>query len=507
MGFTTRVVAIAVVLAAAALPKPPAVDEESYLWLGRVLSWGEPYAWSRAWPGVEGQVYAHPPLFLWWMKLLSPLGLGARLPSLGWVALYALGAATWMKRTCQHPGYAAAAWLASPTVLLGVQDSLMIDLPTVALATCGVAAYREALSRPATAAWLALSGGLLGLAVETKYPAGLVALAVTLHAVRVRLAPAHALALLGTMGAVVGAVEGFVYLRHGVVHPLVAWEARGLVESGPLPGRWLGTLARLALLPTALGLLLAGPRHVVAGTLVAGATLLLVRPADLGGGQLAALLGFAALGGALLSRAVLALLSPSFRRRKGDRHDALLLGAVVVAVTAGVVGLHNYAAARYLLPAAVPGAILVARAAEEVASGKRALLVATVLSGVVAVATAVADWRFVTASIDVAERAASGTGARAFMGEWSFRHAMEAAGAERVFAPLPAGSRVVVDEHSGGRVPASWEPLQRFESTDRFPLRVVDIDADAGLYAETLGPLPLALGSGPVAAATLYEAR
>ncbi len=506
MSFTNRVVLAAIALAAMALPKPPVVDEESYLWLGRTLAWADPYAWTRAWQGGDGYLYAHPPLHLWWMKLISPLGLAGRLPALGWVALYAWGAATWMARACKHPGYAAAAWLGSSTVLLGLQDSLMIDLPMVALATAGLAAYREALSRDDADRIYVIAGLALGAAIETKYPALLVAGVVAVHGFRIRLSARHAAALFLPMLAVPAAIEGAMYAQHGAWHPLVAWESRDIIARGPLDGRALGTLARLALLPTCLGLALAAPVHLAVGTAIGLASMLWVRPAGLGAGGAFALLVFAALGGTALSRAILACVSPVTRRRKGDRLDSFLLGALVVAVTLGVVAVHNYASARYLLPAAVPVAILAARSAEEVAHGKRALAIASGLAAALGLGTVAADWAYARASAEVATGMIEQHRAASFRGEWTFRHVMEAAGAARVDDPAP-GTLVAVDEHSGGEVPATWEPMARVVSTSRFPLRVVDVRAGAGLYAETLGPLPVAIGHGPLAAATLYEVR
>ncbi len=506
VGFTGRVVIAALVIAALALPKPPVVDEESYLWLGRTVAWADPYAWTRAWQGGDGFLYAHPPLHLWWMKLISPLGLAGRVPALGWVALYAWGAATWMARACKHPGYAALAWLSSSTVLLGLQDSLMIDLPMVALATAGLAAYREALSRDNADHLYVIAGLALGAAIETKYPALLVAGVVAVHAFRIRLSARHAAALFVPMSVVPAVIEGLVYAQHGAFHPLVAWESRDIIARGPLDGRALGTLARLALLPTCLGLALAAPVHLAVGTALGLIALLLVRPDGLGASGALALLVFAALGGTALSRALLACVSPVTRRRKGDRLDSFLIGTLVVVVVFGVVAVHNYASARYLLPAAAPLAILATRSAEEVAHGKRALAVASALAGVIGVATVAADWAYARASAEVATAMLDEHRATAFRGEWTFRHVMEAGGAVRVEDSAP-GTLVAVDEHSGGAVPPRWEPLAREESTSRFPLRVVDVQAGAGLYAETLGPLPIALGHGPLAAATLYEVR
>jgi 4-amino-4-deoxy-L-arabinose transferase-like glycosyltransferase len=494
-------------LAAVALLKPPAIDEESYLWLGRTLEWSNPYGWHRAWQGGDGWIYAHPPLHLWWMKALSVLGAvpAMRGASLVWAALYGWASALWMRRTAHHPELAGLAWLASTTVVLGLQDSLMIDLPMVALATAAIALFREAAETDDRRTF-ALAGVLFGLAVETKYPAALLAPVFVTHMLRHGWRNAFALPAL----TVIIGVEGGLFARYGELHPLAAWMSRDAVAYGPVEGRVLGVLARASLLPSAVALLYARPIHAATGLGLAVAAVAWVRPGLESTGAVAALLGFAAAGGMSLSRAAEAAFSPPHRRRKGDRSDGLLLGGTVLACALGVVAFHNYASARYLLLAATPTAILLARGCEEVEHGKRVLLGSSVIAGVAALWVAVADWRFVAAEVEVAELAASRFEVGTFVGEWSFRHTLEARGWTALSpdgpAPLP-GTRVLVDDASGGHAPPGWEPVDRVESEDRSGLRVVDPRRGAGLYAETLGALPVSFGFGPLAGATLYEVR
>ena len=52
----------------------PALDEESYLWIANEMSWARPYDWQLPWPPYDDAfIYAHPPLFLWWVKSLLVL--------------------------------------------------------------------------------------------------------------------------------------------------------------------------------------------------------------------------------------------------------------------------------------------------------------------------------------------------------------------------------------------------------------------------------------------------
>ncbi len=502
-------VVAAVGIYAVALAKPLAIDEESYRWLGRILDPAQPYAWFRAWQGGTGTIYAHPPLYLWWMWLWSgveslPL---ARLSGLPWVLLWAGASAVWMRRTANHPEVAAAAWLGSSTVWLGLQDSLMIDLPWVALTTAALAGYREGLARK-DARWFLAAGLTLGAAVETKYPAALVVPVLLLHGLRWGFPAAFWV----PAALVVAGVEGRLFVTLGEWHPLVVWEHRSEVAHGPFDGRALGVLARAALLPCALGLFYTRPVHGALGAAVAVAAVAWARPPGLEGEEVALLLGCAALGGALLSRAAGSVFSGQSRRRKGDRDDALLLGGTVLATAIGVALFHNYASARYLLPAATPAAIALARSAEDVVHGKRVQLVASALGGLLAVGLAVADWQFCAASRDAARGAlaaaeAEGGGPGLFAAEWSARAELEEARWQRVVDTegVEPGTRVIVLTNSGGEVPDSWTPLASARGEGRFPLRVVDVQGHIGLYAETLGALPFGVSGRPLDVAVLYE--
>ncbi len=531
---------VAMVLLAAA--KVPALDEESYLWLGRMLDPTDPYGWSRAWPpwdATNGFVYAHPPLFLLWMRALAPLQ--ASLPALRIVAgapfawLLGWSVARLAAVTTHHPARASLAWLGSSIVVLGLQDSLMIDLPAVALLTAGVALWREALGAPDEVGLLrgARLGGLaLGLAVCTKYSMAVVLPVLALHAVRLRSRPGVLRAGVELVLVVAGlgvAMEAVLAASYGGVHVWEVWSRRDEIPRGPMASRALGTLVRGALLPSAAVVLLARPALGAVGAGIGVAASIAVGE-QLSPAQAALLVTCSGLGGVLLARAVEAVLRGVARRRKGDRDDAWLLGGWLLAVVGGVVVAHNFASARYLLPAAVPAAILVARSAEEVRHGKAVLAWTSALGGALALALALADARFSAAGSEVARLAqtriaamdeapagASTTSAAAadvapvtaplreaapvrFSGEWSFRHAMESSGAQR----LRPGERLApcqwwvgVDSTGRGEVPENGDPVARIESADSFPLRVVDATSRAGLYADTLGPLPFAWDAGP----------
>lgn len=500
-------VGAAVVIFAFALPKPLAIDEESYLWLGRNVAFDNPYSWTRAWPGGDGFMYAHPPLHLWWMRLVSPLSSlpWIRLAALPWVALWAASSALWMRRTCHHPEMAAIAWLGSATVVLGLQDSVMIDLPYVALGTAALAAYREGLT-DRRVGWMLAAGLAFGLAVETKYPAAALGLVFALHSWR------HGAAMVfwAPAAAVIGGTEAWLYAVHGRWHPAVVWETRGLLPRGPLAGRVLGALARGALLPATPALLLARPVHAAVGLGLAVAALAWARPPGLAAAEVVFLLVCAALGAMALSRAAGGLFASPLRRRKGDRGDSLLLGGAVVVTFVGVMAFHNFASSRYLLPAATPLAILLARSAEDVSVGKRLQVLVSSAAGALAIALAVADWQFGAAGKAAAQKALASAEVSEpglFVGEWSGRAALEAAGWTRAtdLASIPIGNRVIVLANSGGAVPETWQPLEVVEIEGGLPLRVVAVRDSIGLYAETLGPLPFGVSGRALESAVIYE--
>ena len=510
------------------LGKVPVIDEESYLWLGAHVSWLRPYDWHRVWqPYVtpdaaavsDSFIYAHPPLFLWFLAALHAVApfvwLARILASVPFVALFGWGVARWARLTTKHPSLAAGLWLSSACVQLALQDSLMIDLPAVALVTAGLALYREGMEE-GERLWAA--GLVLGLAVATKYSMGMVVVPVLLHLglamLRRRLGWQHALSVVVPLLAVPALGEAAMFAVYGRVH---IWEViahRGDIVSGPAGERLLGILARMALLPLPLVLLYVRPALAAAGVVVGLLTMVAIRPAGLASGDLGLLLGCVTIGGIGVVRAIAGVAAGPRRRRKGDRDDALLLGAVVLGVGAGVLWGHNYASARYLLPAAAPLAILVVRSAEEAAGGKTGVRVSILLSVVLALVLAVADYRFGRSGVEVATMVADRVEKRAppdkrFAGEWSFRYTLEQRGWTRYIPGevLAPGTLIAVAEHEspGELTRSAWEPIDRVESVDHFVFRVMLPGRAISMYSETLGVLPFGIAGGPLETATVYR--
>ena len=469
------------------------LDEESYLAIAAQLDWARPYDWWRPWPPWGGQreadafVYAHPPLHLWWTAALDglPVPQLKRLSSVLWGLLLGASGAVVASRTCRRPGLATWAWLAAPVALLSLQRGLMPDLPVTAWSTAAVAGWLLG-GRAAP-----LGGLCLGLAIWTKYPALLLVPVLALDGLaRRQKRPGFWLAA----AAIPLAGELWLWVSYGRLHLWEVLSRADEIPRGPLPGRALGVLVRAALLAP-LPVLLLGPRAL---PLAVGAVLLAGGAWALAGGP-AGLLAWAAVGGLSVAAAVAAV-------REGWRRKdpSLLLGLWVLAVLAGVALGHNFAGARYLLPAALPAALLVARQVESRRAGRLALAAGGALWLAGALALTWGEHRLAGAQVELADAVAERwpEGGQ-FQGEWAFRWRMEQAG-WTLYTGTPDGRVVVSARNAGPGAPPAGGRVERM--TAGGPGVVVsDAEAQVGLYAETLGVWPVGWGTGPVEEVTAWR--
>lgn len=163
------------------LLRPPHLDEESYLFIGRALSEHlfRPYDWSRPWPPdflphPNTFWYAHPPLFLQWQALLQLLWGDALWPKRLSALPYVLMSVFALHRLSQQflrDATRGLLWLvAAPSFLLVCTNALMIDLPMMGCALLALTLAWDGAERRSTSR-LVLSGALLGVAGLIKYPA------------------------------------------------------------------------------------------------------------------------------------------------------------------------------------------------------------------------------------------------------------------------------------------------------------------------------------------------
>lgn len=512
----TRVLVLLCVAAAVLLAAPvPVLDEESYLAIGAQLDLLRPYHWWRPWPPWDGSaeadafVYAHPPLFLQWVALCQGLGFGEIVTRLvaavPMAALFAWSAARLIRRTCTRPSLAAACWLGTPIVLLGLQRGLMPDLMVAALGTAAVAGWREGLEEGASRGWLVAGGLALGLAAFTKYPALVLVPALIIHGARVgRLRSTVPFWIAALLPWCLG--EGMLLMVYGRLHIWEVLSRASEISRGTGEGRALGVLVRLPLGVAALALLTRGTRWLwVPAFVLSGAVLLWAWPDDLDAWARGSVFAWALCGAALIC----ALLGAAWRGWRRSEPDDLLLGLWALAVVGSVWLAHNFAAPRYLLPAVLPLAIVLVRAVGDSPMGRRLLWSGVALHACGGVAITMAEHRFFEAGATLADEvAAAHTEPGFYTGEWSFRWRMAHHGWTFYTGQAPSGAVVVAPVHgSPGELPVGWQALGRSGVQSDFPLRLVDDRSQVGLYAETLGVRPLGWDQGPVEEVVTWRVR
>ena len=521
--------------------KPPHIDEESYLFIAHEVQHSplRPYDWWRPWqppePAENSFIYAHPPVFLWWMAMLEAvLGRGRvvwlRLANMPFVLLLGGSVFRLATRFTKHPWLPALSSLLAPAALLVLHQSLMVDLAYVALSTFGVTLlweYREV--RTPALGWFA--GAVLGLSILTKYPAMVLLVLLGVGSRRLwelrgglRATWRVALAALG----MVGAWELWTWYAYGRPHLWYVLAHAGAIERTPWLSRLLGGLAQLGWTtfapPVLLFALSAGVvgRWRVAGSLAVGILVFLL----VLGGQAVAGVDLSGqvprartLQGLLLLAFFLgtaSLSTMSLRTRK----DRFLVAWAAVSLLV-VAMAHNFASARYLVPAGVPLHLLLWRRFEATAprwARRPPVLGITLgLGAAVALWVGVADYRLASVYLEVGRDVARDTqnlpseGRVWFSGKWGFRYQMERLGFRylETGSPVRPGDLLVVpDTACPGDV--SWIPNLTELAThaygdQRRSLRTMDRKAGIGFYSEAFGLLPYGVASGPLETVHLLE--
>ena len=479
----------------------PVLDEESYLAIGAQLDALRPYDWWRPWPpwggGHEADafVYAHPPAFLWWVGAITRWVGEDAVRELKGIAgapfalLLGLAGASLARQLGGRPGLGLLLWGSAPMLVLGAQRGLMPDLAMVALGTAALALWRRG-----EGGWQEVAAGLfLAVATWVKYPSGLLLLVVLLDA---RLTGRRPWRFLLGLGLPLLLGEGWLWAIYGRLHLWEVLSRAGEIPRGPLLDRLGGVAVRLAV--GAAGAAALGVRSLrglaLAGLVGIGAALFAVPPGT--PPARAVVVGlFAAGGAAALAPALRGLLDGVLLRLAPARDEAFL-GAWVLVVVGGVALGHNFAAPRYLMGAALPLALLIARRAT--ATGW--LLGLAAVQASLAATLTLAEHRFALAADEVAGAALTAfPAAQAFTGEWTARWRWAQSGLPTMLELHAPGAVILVPTHSGpAPLPEGAVELGRVASADRFPLKLVDARRGVGLYGETLGVLPLAWTSDPL---------
>ena len=490
------VLSIAVFLAASV----PILDEESYLAITAQFDVLRPYHWWRPWPpwygGTEPDafVYAHPPLFLAWVAVVQDWAEGIRpvrlLASIPPAALLGWSAGRLLQGMTRRPMLGLALWLSSPIVVLGLQRGLMPDLLVTALCTTSVLGWRERNDRK-----MALLGGLaLGLAAFTKYPALVMVLVFLIHGWRT-----GGLKGSGVFWAAAAVPwflgQAWLTVVYGRIHLVEVLTRASEISRGTGEGRALALLVRLSLGVTVLGFFVRGQRWLW-GLALAGASAVVMWgwPQDV---ILSArlLVGGFALAGALLT----VLVVQGLVRSWADGGDRLLMALWAGAVLGSVWATHNFAAPRYMLAAIFPLAVLVMIEVGERHGARRFLWTGVAIQGVLALGITLTEHRFFEAGADLARASVVQFTPTHYTGEWSFRHEMDRAGVAFFTGDAPPGSIIVAPTHSSpGELPSGLVELGRISAEESFGPRVLNESLQIGLYAETLGALPIGWSDQPI---------
>ena len=227
----------------------PVLDEESYLAIAEQLRFARPYDWSFSWlphGDRDAYVYAHPPLFLWWVKVwLGLLGEGI----LAWKWLMSIpfqlllgGSVAWFASKTEKPWLAFFLWLSLPIVSMTASRGLMPDLQVTALGTAAMAFWFSAEGDRAS--WKHLVAGvLLAMASWTKYPALLLVVVPLVYSRSLRSVLPMMLSF--SVCWIVG--EGWLWWEYGRWHLWEVLVRAPEIPRGSVEGRLMGILLRLSI--------------------------------------------------------------------------------------------------------------------------------------------------------------------------------------------------------------------------------------------------------------------
>lgn len=474
----------------------------------------------------------HPPLTSLYLSLVmwlsgssgeTALHLGFIVfPLLAGVSAYALG-----RRFTDSSALAAALLLLATPAFMVMSHNLMGDVPMTAFWLAATAAYVYAVDRDSRPL-LALAGLLATLAVAAGYQAlALLALLPAYALLKGRLRWQTVLPLLLPLAAF-AFFALFNLVEYGAL-PRFTHE-QGLSVNGPdLADRAQGALLKIggaSVFPLLL-LLVFGFRRRWRSLLIAAATLAILAgiyrrqsiPLPLATMLLyivflaAGLVVFMATG-----RELYAQLRRLWQGAPADR-DFIFLAGWLFLITGGIVLLLPHATTKYYLPVLAPLILLLLRQLRRFPGGRVLVpgltAAAVTLTLVTGMAVSAADYLWAQGYKDFAlqfdERQQTDSTVW-FVGEWGFRHYMEAQGYRYLTSAseAPAEGDLVVltglmEWPLAESLKARLELVETTEAGTRLPLRVMSFEAGAGFYGSHWGDLPYAYSRQPLERFEVYR--
>ena len=462
----------------------PVLDEESYWKIAAEMSWSRPYDWKMPWSPFEEQgfVYAHPPLFLYWVKLVQSfagLSLAQWILGIPFQALFLFSVHQLYQKFLkpQNYWYAMVLLFLSAGVYLPMTRSLMPDLMVLSI---GTFALWKWFSAEKSTQYL-FSGLLLGTAAWVKYPA----LILFLLPLFSRKKGDFGWFLLGGAG-IFCLGESWLWSMYGEVHFLEVLRRAPEIPRSSFGARGIGMVNRLgiSLFPLSLLLLIQMKKNAwIIGGIGGLCSLLYAYHLGIEHRFLAFPFGF--LGGVLLS---------SFRFNSIWSFWAML---VLLAVLIG----HNYASPRYWVLIAFP---LLLQEVKDIQLERRHWLI-TFPAAMVSFFLARTEFLQARAAAQLAEEIQHMTSAGAFTGEWTFRWKMEQLGYSFMADQQP--KMVIWARNSAGGVDAlEYTLFERKEGAEGL-FSLVNFEHSVGYYAETLGYFPFWIGTEPLEVVEIWKKK
>lgn len=449
------------------------------------MSWARPYDWKMPWFPFEehGFVFAHPPLFLYWVKAIqSWFGLSTAQWILGcpWQLLFLFS----VNKLFQKFLKPKQTWLALFMLLtcvgvyLPLTRSLMPDLMMTSIATFSIWCWMAAQTR----GQVFRAGILLGIASWVKYPALLLILLPLLYEKeRGRL-----LWFLLGCGLVLLFAEGWLYLLYGDVHLLEVLRRAPEIPRSSFGSRGIGILNRLgiSLLPLALILGTQQAKTTWLWGLVGGLASVFYAY-GLGLETLWFAFPFGFLGAVILSTLRISSLWSFWTA-------VVLLGVWIT---------HNYAAPRYWMLISIPLLIQVL----ETFSIKKWHVGLLISSTVFCIAMTQAELLHSEETDRLAEAVHQKFESVAFTGEWTFRWKMEHLGHVFMADTRPAEVAWALNS-AGGVAAADYRFVERFTAQNT-RLSLVNSQRSVGYYADSLGFWPLWIAEEPIETVEIWKRK
>ena len=479
-------------------PKVFILDETSYHFIAQKMSWSRPYDWQMPWPPYSDNafIFAHPPLFLWWVKAVGDAWWTGWIPQT--LLIFSTLGLTF--RSTKHPYKVFLLWICCASVFLPGTRTLMPDLWMSALGMTAMWCFWESQLQEK---WFVTVLGILSLALASwvKYPAGLLLLIPLLHG-------RNSQKLWWGCGyfLLLAMFEGWLFLEYGRWHLYEVLRTASEIGHSNIQSRFFGIFARIAISALPLTLLLLTSVQQFWKIPLGLAILSFIW--NFQEGVDAVIFAIFVFVGALILR-LFQTVEGSFNSQRDwpkmdwPKMDWKVTWAVVILL--GVCLGHNYTSPRYWMVAMWPLASLMERhCAQMFQSTKMRTCLALSIIGLCFLGYT--ERMHAQQSSDLITLAQQKYPTAEFSGEWALRHQAESLG--MVYSRDPSQSPLLLSaQNSAGAMPLdSHEIIDAFETSSSW-IPLVSAEQSVGYYADTLGLLPIGISFQPIERVDVWKKR